>query len=427
MPTLADFLETLGAASLTAFWLPLALWTLCALPLYLALRMGDRAHPLVPYHAGQALLFALPLGLFLVSVADLAWLFRPSPTSGPVVPFVIVLPEIAPQEAEAGVAWSGYHLLGALAVLATSLALWRLGRLAWQGLALQRLRRALAPAGSDVQATLDRLARQHRIGRPVAALVAEAPLVPMTFGWRRPAIVVPAHLTSDAEVLRLAFAHELAHIRRGDFLLQWAEQVIGAVFFVHPLVAALRRSIVGWRERCCDAEVVARPEVSRKRYAALLLGLADVPPPPNRFALSMADVPSNLKTRILAMNRLASYSRNPKWIGLGLGAFLLGTATLIVACSDVIGTDDSVSSVSAFSLFKRTDVGRRLRGRRGDARVAAEYPRGSMLTLGECLRYPEIAKKAGIEGRVFVQFVVDENGGVLEPVVQARPRRGAGC
>ena len=114
----------------------------------------------------------------------------------------------------------------------------------------------------------------------MAALVAEAPLVPMTFGWRRPAIVVPATLTSDAEALGLAFAHELAHVRRGDFLLQWAEQVIGSVFFVHPLVAALRRSVVGWRERCCDAEVVARPEVSRKRYAALLLGLADVPPAP---------------------------------------------------------------------------------------------------------------------------------------------------
>ena len=136
----------------------------------------------------------------------------------------------------------------------------------------------------------------------------------------------------------------------------------------------------------------------------------------------MADVPSNLKTRILAMNRLTSYSRNPKWIGLGLGAFLLGTATLIVACSDVVGTDDPAPPPPpSASLSAQTSDGVFV--------VVEEMPEllpsagEGLLTLGECLRYPEIAKKAGIEGRVFVQFVVDENGGVLEPVVQ----RGLGA
>ena len=40
-----------------------------------------------------------------------------------------------------------------------------------------------------------------------------------------------------------------------------------------------------------------------------------------------------------------------------------------------------------------------------------------MRALQQCIRYPEMAKRAGIQGRVFVQFVVDETGRVTEPVV----------
>ena len=40
-----------------------------------------------------------------------------------------------------------------------------------------------------------------------------------------------------------------------------------------------------------------------------------------------------------------------------------------------------------------------------------------MRALQQCIRYPEMAKRAGIQGRVFVQFVVDETGRVTQPVV----------
>lgn len=42
---------------------------------------------------------------------------------------------------------------------------------------------------------------------------------------------------------------------------------------------------------------------------------------------------------------------------------------------------------------------------------------GGLASLQSCIRYPEMARKAGIEGRVFVQFVVNENGTVSDPVV----------
>lgn len=50
---------------------------------------------------------------------------------------------------------------------------------------------------------------------------------------------------------------------------------------------------------------------------------------------------------------------------------------------------------------------------------------GGLGALQKKIKYPEIAKKAGVEGRVFVQFVVDTNGNVVDPVVVRGI--GAGC
>ncbi len=50
---------------------------------------------------------------------------------------------------------------------------------------------------------------------------------------------------------------------------------------------------------------------------------------------------------------------------------------------------------------------------------------GGLEGLQRSIRYPEIARKAGIEGRVFVQFVVDEKGNVINPVVTRGI--GGGC
>lgn len=44
-------------------------------------------------------------------------------------------------------------------------------------------------------------------------------------------------------------------------------------------------------------------------------------------------------------------------------------------------------------------------------------PGGITQQIYKHLKYPEIAQKAGIEGRVVVQFVVNENGKVVQPVV----------
>jgi len=50
---------------------------------------------------------------------------------------------------------------------------------------------------------------------------------------------------------------------------------------------------------------------------------------------------------------------------------------------------------------------------------------GGIAGLQKRVTYPEIAKKAGVEGTVFLQFIVDEKGNVVDPVVMRGI--GAGC
>ncbi len=50
---------------------------------------------------------------------------------------------------------------------------------------------------------------------------------------------------------------------------------------------------------------------------------------------------------------------------------------------------------------------------------------GGLGSIQKKIKYPEIAKKAGVEGRVFVQFVVNADGSVVDPVVVRGI--GAGC
>jgi hypothetical protein len=76
----------------------------------------------------------------------------------------------------------------------------------------------------------------------------------MTFGWLRPLVLLPATaLTGLSEGQLLAvLAHELAHVRRHDFVVNTLQRVIESVLFYHPAVWWLSARIRVERERCCD-------------------------------------------------------------------------------------------------------------------------------------------------------------------------------
>jgi TonB family protein len=142
----------------------------------------------------------------------------------------------------AGMIWFG----GVLAMLV------RLGAGLWW-LDHAYLRRA-QPAPAEWQRVLDRLAARMGLRAPVRLLESTRADSPLVLGWLKPAILVPsaALLHLNPAALEAILAHELAHVRRADYLVNLLQSVAEALLFFHPCAWWLSRTIRELREHCCD-------------------------------------------------------------------------------------------------------------------------------------------------------------------------------
>ncbi len=96
----------------------------------------------------------------------------------------------------------------------------------------------------------------------------------LTVGVWKPLILFPLGLINELspEEVQAILRHELAHLRRKDHLWQALQQVVATLFFYHPLIYWLCRSLDREREFACDDLVVQ--ESGRKTYARALLRVA---------------------------------------------------------------------------------------------------------------------------------------------------------
>src|SRR5262245_32870159 len=106
---------------------------------------------------------------------------------------------------------------------------------------------------------LRRLCSQLRVTRPVRLLESALVKVPMVIGWLRPVILLPVGALSGLtpQQLEAIIAHELAHIRRHDYLINLLQALIETLLFYHPAVWWVSRRIRQEREHCCDDLAVA--------------------------------------------------------------------------------------------------------------------------------------------------------------------------
>jgi len=108
----------------------------------------------------------------------------------------------------------------------------------------------------------------------VRLLCSDCSLAPLTWGHWRPDVLLPlAATTWDDERATVVLRHELAHVRRRDWLIQIAATLARAIVWWHPLVWLLTDRLRRESEYACDAEVVS-DGVSPHRYAMHLVDLA---------------------------------------------------------------------------------------------------------------------------------------------------------
>jgi len=117
----------------------------------------------------------------------------------------------------------------------------------------------LPTSGSIVpeQALLDRfseLAQQINLKKTPRLLISLKIDVPMAIGWLKPVVLIPASMVSglNAAQLEMLMLHELAHIRRHDYLVNFIQTIIELLFFFHPGVSWIAKQMRNEREYCSD-------------------------------------------------------------------------------------------------------------------------------------------------------------------------------
>ena len=168
--------------------------------------------------------------------------------------------------------------------LGVSLQAWRALR-EWQRL------RALLRRAVPLPAWQARFASLHRrLGLRGEALLlgSGASIAPLVVGWLRPVVLLPLTVASGfppAEV-ELILAHELAHIRRLDPLVNLLQVALETLQFYHPAVHWISRDVRREREVCCDALALAASGDERRNYLAALLRLEQSQSTPLVLAVS---------------------------------------------------------------------------------------------------------------------------------------------
>jgi len=135
-------------------------------------------------------------------------------------------------------------------------------------------RRGVCSAPDPWPQRLDQLRARLGLSKPVALLETCLADVPVVIGYVRPVILVPVGLLAGmpASQVEAILMHELAHIRRRDYLANLLQTVVESFLFYHPAIWWMSGVIRAEREKCCDDLVVAASGDAHD-YAAALAAL----------------------------------------------------------------------------------------------------------------------------------------------------------
>jgi len=242
------------------------------------------------------------------------------------------------------------------------------------------------------QDRLSRLAERCGLGREVRLRVVEDLTSPITAGWWRPVVLVPASLVAGMppQLLEALLAHELGHVRRHDYLVNLLQNVIETLLFYHPAVWWLSRRIRAEREQIAD-DFAARHLGDPRRLALALSELEKLQF--SRHHLAQAANGGDLMARIRRLLRPDVQALNWK-----AAIPVLGLA-VVCAASAHAPADRTTAAASAFS--------------KGMMRQA-------VVDFNSCRKpeYPKADLDGNHQGTTTLGFVLDERGKVLNAFVR---------
>jgi beta-lactamase regulating signal transducer with metallopeptidase domain len=154
-------------------------------------------------------------------------------------------------------------------------------------LVVRRICRSAIPVGRDLAARAADLARTMGIRRALDVRITDRIQVPSVVGCFRSVILFPVSALTGLSTpqLEALLAHELAHVRRHDYLVNLLQTAVETLFFYHPAVWWVSRRIRAEREHCCD-DIALTMLGDHRAYASALASLEELRQ--NRLALAAA-------------------------------------------------------------------------------------------------------------------------------------------
>src|SRR6266566_6480222 len=226
-----------------------------------------------------------------------------------------------------------------------------LARIAWLG------RATAAPSDEAWLVLVEELSLEIGLVRHVRVLQASGPAMPMTWGIRRPTILLPAEADHwAAERRRDVLLHELAHVKRHDFLIQLIARIACAVYWFHPLVWLAATRLREERERACDDHVL-RAGATPSAYATHLLEIARGLRAARATSLASVAMarPAQLATRLLDVldtrrrrDTLSARAALPAWLAaIAVVVPLAAAAPRVAEPTSVPSSIDTIPRVPA--------------------------------------------------------------------------------
>ncbi len=134
----------------------------------------------------------------------------------------------------------------------------------------------VSSAGDYWNEQLKVLAAKAGVARPVILLKSTIAEIPMVLGHLKPFILFPASAltTLAAEEIEAILLHELAHIRRKDYLVNILQSLAEILFFFNPAVLWVSLLIKEERENCCD-DIAIREVKNKKQFIRALVSFQE--------------------------------------------------------------------------------------------------------------------------------------------------------
>jgi len=213
-------------------------------------------------------------------------------------------------------------------------------RLLRSWIVVERLRRvAVQPLAESWLARVDKIAHRLNLSRPLRLVQSPLIDVPMVIGWLRPVILMPISALGGLAPSQFdaIIAHEIAHIRRHDFLINLLQAIAETLLFYHPCAWWLSGRIRVERELCCD-EVALTVCEDREAYAQALVELEQLRPP--ALGLGVSSRPLERRIRRILRVGMSDEHRSAVWIAIPLVVAILTiagqTAYMQVTKSDAV-------------------------------------------------------------------------------------------